>query len=477
MTDRREESENQSAQESEVTSNKDPEALDGEYIREEREGPADTSDAISSDTRPRVRIGMLVLLITFVGFGGWAAFAPLNGAAVAPGEVIVDSRNRVVQHLEGGVVSEIRVEDGDSVDQGETLLKLSDTQARSELNTVESQLWEVLGREARLLAERADADKIAFPETLTKRKDDPEIASIIEGQREVFEARRESLKGQIDIYEQQIQAQRVQMEGLQALVGNLDSRVGSYSEELEGWRDLFERELSDRLRINKMEREMMRLKGEKISTEAEVGKLDVKIGETRSQILVTRQDFIEKVATKLRETQERKADLQSRRVALQDKLNRLDITAPTAGRVVGLKVHTEGGVIKPGDTIMEIVPAEQVYAVQARVKPTDIDRIKENQLADIRLSAFNYQVAHVLEGKVVNISADALEEKQRNNNERYYEARIRLTDKGLNQLKAQDMYFVPGMPAEVMIKTGERTFLEYLLEPFTRLVQRAFREE
>lgn len=453
----------------------DETALPGEFVREKSDIDEAAAGAIATDYSRRIRIGIYILLVSVVGFGGWAAMAPLEGAAVAPGQVVVDSENRVVQHLEGGIISAIYTKDGERVEAGEPLIELSDTQARSQLDIVESQFWEMLGREARLRAERVGAEEISFPENLLEQQNRVDVSNIIEGQKVLFESRTESQEGQNRIYEQRIRALSQQMEGVKALNRNLEARISSYREELENWQELFEQELADRTRINEMQRELYRLQGEKSANDSQLAELDIKIGETRSELLVSRQTYAEEVAEQLREAQQTLADLRARRTALQDTLQRTTINAPATGSVVGMKVHTVGGIVRPGDTLLEIVPKDQQFAIQARVQVQDIDRVAIGQTADVRLSAFNQQMADIVEGTVVRVSADAFEDEK--SGERYYEARVTITEQGLETMSQQGMYQMPGMPAEVMIKTGERTMLQYLLEPISRMFSRAFREE
>lgn len=453
----------------------DESALPGEYTRERSDIDQKAANAIDTDYGKRIRAGVIVLLVTFVGFGGWAALAPLDGAAVAPGQVVVDSQNRVVQHLEGGIIAGLYISDGDQVEQGQPIIELSDTQARSELDIVESQLWETLGREARLRAERIGAEEITFPDLLLERQDQTEIGHILEGQKSLFESRTEAQEGQISIYKQRIGALTQQMQGLRALNSNLQSRINSFRRELRDWQELFEQELADRTRINEMERELYRLEGEKASNESQLAELEIKIGETRSELLVTRQNYAEEVSEQLREAQQQLADLKARQVALKDTLDRTTIIAPATGTVVGLKVHTVGGIVQPGDTLLEVVPEDQEYTIKSRVQTQDIDRVAIGQMADVRLSAFNQQLADVVEGRVVRLSADAFEDEQ--NGEMYYEARVAITESGQQVMDQQGMYLVPGMPAEVMIRTGERTLLQYLLDPVTRMFEKAMREE
>lgn len=443
--------------------------LPGDYSREEAQGPT-----VPTDYNRRIRAGLLIVLFTFVGLGGWAALAPLDGAVIAPGQVVVDGENRVVQHLEGGIVSALHVRDGHRVEEGQLLLALSDTRSRSELDVVESQLLETLGREARLRAERVGADEVEFPAALLEH-DTEGSNNIIRGQVSLFESRREALEGQIAIYEQRISALEQQKLGIRGLNTNLAARITSYRKELANWQALFEEELADRTRINEMERELYRLEGERATNDSTLAELEIKIGETRSELLVTRQNYAEEVSEQLREAQQSIADLSARRIALQDTLRRTRITAPATGIVVGLQMHTIGGVVRPGDTILSIVPEDQHYTVRARVQTPDIDRVKVGQKADVRLSAFNQQTHDIVLGELLHISADAFEDEK--TGERYYEARIGVTDEGWQTMSEQGMYLMSGMPADVMINTGKRTALQYLLDPVTRMLDRALREE
>lgn len=450
--------------------------LAAEYTRDSDQIDQKAMDSIPIGWGARVRIGIVVIVVTFVGFGGWAFFAPLDGAAIAEGSVVVESQNRAVQHLEGGIVAEIHVSDGDHVEKGQPLLVLSDTRARTDLSIVESELMEVLGQEARLLAERVGAQSIEFPKELMLELGEAKSVENIEvGQQGLFEARREGLEGRIEIFKQRIRAYQEQMVGLRSMNANLVSRIDSYEGELEDWQALFEQELADRTRINEMQRELFRLQGERDANKAQIAELTVKIGETKTEMLVARQDKAEQVSTQLREVQRNKADLLARRMALVDTLERTTLYAPATGTVVANKVHTVGGIISPGDVLMEVVPIDQEYVIKAKVQPQDIDRIAVGQIADLQLAAFNLQMAHVIEGEVKGISADTLTNEQ--SGESYYEARVKLTDMGQERMQEQGMFLVSGMPATVMIKTGERTLFQYLVEPVTRMFSRAFREE
>jgi len=430
---------------------------------------------IKSDYTPYTRFGLLVLFFVFGVLGTWSATAPLDSAAVAPGTVFVASNNRVVQHYEGGMVSEILVEEGKQVKKGQTLLKLSPTQAQAEISVIEARLNEVYGLEARLKAERKLSDKIEFPQALLSQSSNEDVREVLQGQKEVFNARRNSLNGELKIYDQRIDAMNEQINGLKSVIVTLEERIASYQLEVKDWEALFKEQYADKIRLQEMQRELSRLKGERGSNQSEIARLKVQIAEIQSQLILRKQQFREEVVSQLREVQSERVDLESRRIALADRLERVDITSPVDGVVNGLNVYTIGEVIQSGKTLMEIVPASKNYALKAKVMVTDIDKVIIGLIADVRFSAFNTQVTHVIEGEVYHVSADKFMDEQ--SGMEYFEAKVMLTDAGIEQMEKDGIFMLPGMPAEVMIKIGERTLLDYFTKPFANMFARSFNEE
>lgn len=421
------------------------------------------------------RFGLIVLLVVFGLLGGWAATAPLSSAAVAVGEVYVVSNNRVVQHYEGGIVSDIYVEEGSEVKEGQVILKLSSTQARAELDIIQSQLDEVLGYEARLRAEIRQLPKIEFPKSLVDNNAKESVQDIIEGQKAVFKARKEALDGELEIYRQRGLALKQQIIGLKKVSETIDSRIVSYEQEVRDWEALFAEQFADKIRLQEMKRELSRLKGEKGHSDSEIARLNVEILENQAQLLLRQQKFKEEVVSELRRAQTDKVDYESRKLSLVDRLDRITITAPVAGKVNGLTIFTVGSVVRSGETLMDIVPDSQDYAVKAKVMVTDIDKVHAGLIADVRFSAFNTQVTHVIEGEVFHVSADKFEEQ--GTGMKYFEVQVRVTQDGIKQMERDGIFLLPGMPAEVMIKTGERTLLGYFVKPFMNMFARSFNEE
>jgi epimerase transport system membrane fusion protein len=455
-------------------------ALEGEYIQKEdidsfKAEPKKDVPKIKSDHRGYTRLGLLVLFITFGLFGGWAAKAPLDSAAVAPGEVIVTSNNRVVEHYEGGIVQDVLVKDGDQVEQGQVLLRLSPTQAQAELDVINGRLIEVMGTEARLQAERKDKQKIDFPKSLTDAKQSEQLQEVLKGQDEVFKARKKALYSELRIYRQRIDALRQQINGLESQNKTLEERIKSYQAEVQDWEALFKEQFADKIRLQEMQRELSRLKGEKETNGSEIARLKVQISETESETVLRKRKFFEEVVSQLREVQGEKADLESRRIALIDRLDRIEITSPIAGTVNGLTIYTAGEVVSSGETLMEIVPNTKNYAIKAKVMTTDIDKVYVGLKADVRFSAFNTQITHVVEGEVVYVSADKFVDER--SDLEYFEARVVITPEGVKQMEEDGIFLLPGMPAETMIKIGERTLLAYFVKPFKDMFAKSFNEE
>lgn len=422
------------------------------------------------DWRGSRRLGVLLLLVAFGGFGGWALAANLAVAVVAPGKVAVASFTRSVQHYEGGIVSEIRVADGDRVEQGEVLLVLDDTHARSQLQLARNQYLLNRASEVRLSAELAESETLEFPPELHENES-RRVEEVIAVQRGLFFARRQALDGTLDTLEQQARQYREQREGLEALVEVNRQRIASLREEAEDLRSLFERGHGDRQRLRELERDMLELEGETAQQEANISRIEAQISENRLQRQVLRQEFHQQAGEELRESQAQVANAEERITALEDQVRRTLIRAPVAGTVVDLQLRSSGAVVAAGERVVDIVPADEGYVIEARVPVNEIDSLYPGQAARIRFSAFNQRLTHTVEGELVHLSADSLADETTGSE--YYRARIAVDD---TTPLPEEMRLVAGMPAEVMIKTGERTFASYLSKPLTDVLARAMRD-
>jgi epimerase transport system membrane fusion protein len=444
-------------------------------IRADAEKAVDSPAAAPPRTDDRFErwVGIGILLAGVGGFGAWAALAPIDSAAVAPGVVTVELNRKTVQHLEGGIVREILVREGDRVAPGDLLVRLDDTQALAQREIVRSQYLAGRALEARLVAERDGYREVVFPDDLLAAVDDPRVTEAIAGQQQVFAARAKTLSGETEVLAQRIEQLNEQIRGLEALSASKISRIASYQTEIKDFQKLFDKGLTDRLRLREMERLAAELEGERAEHQAAVAAARVKIGETRLEMVQLQRRQQTEVTQELRDVQAKLFDLRERMRALEDTVARTEVKAPVGGAVVGLAVHTVGGVVNPGGRILDIVPQDDRLIVEAHVSPNDADRVSSRLEAQLRFSAFNLRTTPTVAGRVVTVSGDRIADPA--TKESYYLARIEVTREGIEDLRGLSL--LPGMPVDVMIKTGERTFFEYLLKPLTDRVAKAFRED
>lgn len=415
--------------------------------------------------------GAAVLL--FAGTAGvWALTATLAGAVVASGQFVVVGNVKKVQHPTGGVVGELRVREGDRVEAGEVLIRLDDTITRANLQVVAKQLDELAARRARLVAERDRRDTVAIAPELAPRRREPAIAELIATERNQFDARRDAREGQKAQLARRIGQLEDEVVGLKAQQDARDRQAGLIAEELAGVRDLYAKNLVAISRKTALEREAAELDGEKGRLIAARAQAEGKIAEIRLQIIEIGDVLREAVMKELSEIQARIAELVERRVAAEDQLARVDIRAPSAGHVHQLAVHTVGGVISPAEPVLLIVPAEEALEVEARVNPPDIDQITPGQEAQVRIHAFNQRTTPQLAGRVTRIAADTSRDAQ--TGALFYTVRVAIAAGERARLAPQ--HIGAGMQADVLLRTEDRTPLQYLLKPLKDQIARAFRE-
>ncbi len=429
--------------------------------------------------RPVIWLGVLIVALGFGGFGVWAATAPLDSAVGAEGTIMVESNRQIVDHKEGGIVRAIKVEEGDRVAEGQPLIALDDTEAAAESAILRKQLDAALAREARLLAERDGEESIAFPDALTpdaftgRSANAVHLSQTLSGQRMQFLERRRSLEGQVAIQEERIRQLHDEIRGYEAQISSRERQIAILEDELEGLRVLHDGGHAPRTRILAMEREQAQLEGDIGADRAAIARTENGIGEAEMQITQLRQQKQEEVVAELQEVQDRLADLKEEYAVASDVLERREVRAPLSGVVQNLQVHTEGGVVQPGSEIMQVIPEDDRLVIEAQIAPEEIDRVLSGQPADVRMTALNPRTTPVLEGEVVNVSADRLEDP--NDGTAYYEALVEVPEEEIARLGGDSLR--AGMPAEVLIKAGERTLADYLLKPLSDAMSRGFIED
>lgn len=415
-----------------------------------------------------VAIGLLVF-----GFGGWAVFTELSGAVIAGGTVVVESSAKRVQHQEGGIVAEIDARNDDYVEAGQVLVKLDDTALRASLSIVETQLNESLAIEARLSAEISGKDQIDFPAELLARAADQHIAQILDAQRAALRARKDVRLGSIAQLNSQVLQLASQQAGLGLQKTAIEQQLEVVNSEYERLTALLKDNLVDRGRVNDLVLQQAQLTGQLGSTGASLDQTTATVTERQGMIKQVDAEFLSKALEDLQLLRQKIGELTQQKVAGEDRLRRVLLTAPQAGVVHESIVHTVGGVVAPGETLMMIVPTQDNLVIEVRLNPLDLDKVSVGQTVIIRIPGFNARVTPDLPARVQQIAPDLTRDPQTGVS--YFQARVVLDDDATKFLPGGET-LLPGMPAEAFIQTGNRTVLTYLLEPLGEQFRRAMRE-
>lgn len=418
--------------------------------------------------RPDIRfpalMGAAVVVVFFGVLGGWSVVAPLATAAMAAGEVMVESHRKTVQHLEGGIVDRILVREGDRVAAGQVLVRLDTTQAESALAQYAGQLDAQRALATRLATERDGLAEVAFPAALP--------AAVIDGQRRIFHTRKAMLEDQRAILARRIDQLAAQIDGDRRQLAALERQRALIADELEGALKLLDHGLIQRTRVLALQRDAAALDGRLGELESAVAAKQQAIGETQLSMVSLDSVRADEVARELREVETRIAELEQRVRANRDVLARQDIVAPVAGQVMDLRVFSARGVIAPAQPLMDIVPDRDDLWVTVRVSPTDVDVVRPGQPAQVMLSAFNQRILPPLPGRLVTLSADRLTDEK--TGQPYFTARIDLDSEAQPHLRG--ITLTPGMPVQAMIVTGEQTLFHYVLSPLRASLTRAMKE-
>jgi HlyD family secretion protein len=431
-----------------------------------------TPKAASADWRQPARFGYLIILMTFGVLGGWAAVAPLDRAVVASGTVTNEGSRKAVQHLEGGIINEVLVKEGQTVEEGEVLFRLQPTQARANADMIGAQRDAGLALRDRLVAELEQHQSVTFSSELMARQDNDLVSRLMRDQVKQFQERRATIDGQVGLYESKMRQLETEKEGLAIEKRSGEEQVGYINQELIGLRDLRAKDLIPVGRVMAMERERARLEGIIGRATADAAKAENAITESRLQINQLRQKFQEEVAAQLIDTRQKIADLNERSSVAQDVLKRQAILAPRAGVIQGLKVFTVGQVIRTGEPLAEIVPHDDKLVIHAQIPVTEIEHLRVGQAAEIRFPSFHSRKLPLLLGSIDHISRDRLIDEA--SRQPYFLGIV-----SINKINLPEDYrsrVLAGMPAEVIVATGERTALNYLVAPLTDSLRRSLRE-
>ncbi len=427
---------------------------------------------LPSNPRPAIFAGIVVLAIVVLGIGGWSASAPLSSGVIAPGVVIYEGRRQKVQHLEGGIVAEIHVREGSEVERGDVLFRLDTTQVQSRAARVRNLLFINEAQSARLMAEINQADDVTFPDSLVRDAELWGWNDILDRERAVFNERRRSLAGQIELLEAQAAQFMTEIEGLNVQEEAQVDQLELLSTEIADLSSLLANELVPRARVTSLEREAARLRGLNGEITARRARAYESISESRLQAEQLRQQFRQEVVSMMRETENDISDLREQLVAATDILTRTNIYAPESGRVQDVEISTVGSVIQPGQPLLEIAPIDDRLIVEARVAPQDIDSVSIGQLAEVRISALNLRMTPAVFGEVRSVSGDRVVDERAQ--AEYFLVQINISPEELEKLGGQRI--LAGMPTEVILPTGERTLINYLISPLTDAMRRGLLE-
>jgi membrane fusion protein, type I secretion system len=421
--------------------------------------------------RSAIIAGCVIVLVTFVGFGGWATTVHIASAAIGQGTIGVSLRRQTVQHLEGGIIADLRVVEGSYVKAGDLLIRLDDTKLRASYDLYRNQYLIGLGEKARLEAQRDDLPEITFPRALLA-EGDKDKDPVVRSQTNIFTQLKEYMRGQELIKREQEAQFLSEIDALQAQKAAEVQKLALVKEELVGVEELYNKGLEKKPRLLSLQRASAEIEGNIGQYAGRIAKARQSISELRAQLIDVKNKTMNDVVTQLRDTDGKLGDVTQRLRSAEDSLNRVEIRAPLAGYVVNLLYVTMGGVIEPGKPILELVPSDDLLLIETRFEPKDIDALRPGLPAEVTLLTFNRREFPTISGKLIMVSADALTDKA--NATPYYSGRVILDREVLERLP--DVRLVPGMPVQVMVKVGERTPLSYLLDPLQRSMHRALRE-
>jgi HlyD family secretion protein/epimerase transport system membrane fusion protein len=433
---------------------------------------ARSNKAVPTSPWPIVAMGVTTIVLFFGVLGGWAATAPLASAVQASGNLIVSGDNKVVQHLDGGIIREILVKNGDKVTEGQVLIRVDDVQAKASVDLIRSQYLSLLAVEARLRAERDETKEVTFPQALLDASAQPGVQAMIEGQNNLFTERKRTLDGQVSVLQQRIKQLKQQIGGAAMQQQAQDEQLKLIQDELDSAMQLYAKGYVPKTRILELQRTVAALSGESGAYKSSKASTQQAIGEAELQILQLQKERLSEVTQNLSDTQDKINAMTERLHAAEDVLKRTVITAPASGTVLNLAANTIGGVIAPGGKILEIVPGNLPLLIEAAVRPEDIAEIRPGLVTEIRLTAYNQRSTGIIHGTVTEVSADRIVTQQ--DPRGHFEIKAQITD-DLSQLP--EVEIVPGMPAILSIPIQERTVLEYIIGPLTDYIASGMREK
>ncbi|WP_426534637.1 HlyD family type I secretion periplasmic adaptor subunit [Bradyrhizobium sp. McL0615] len=435
-------------------------------------------DSLPRSTKLPTVGGALIMAVVLMGFGVWGNMAPIAGAVVASGVFVVTGQNKIVQHLEGGMIREIYVREGDTVEAGQMLLELDDTAARAELQRLFLRRIRLTAIDARLQAEMREENDVTWPpEVVQSQANSPEVKEIVDSQQMAFTARRNNLNSDVKSIQESISALDERIRGSRVQLDAVHRQIVLLDEEIATKDKLVQAGLVRKPELMVLQRSKANLEGEVGRIMGDIGDAKERIARAVEQINGVRKTAIKTAVEQMHEVRGELADVRERMLSAKGILDRVRVTAPVSGVVVKLRYHTQGGVVEPGKNIMELLPLKDELIIEARLRPQDIDSVKHGQTAMVRLTALNQRITPMISADVIYLSADTLADEKKSQQvgpTDIYLVRVKLN--GEESRNIPGFSPTPGMPAEVYIKTSERTFFQYIVRPIHDSMMRAFRE-
>ena len=439
--------------------------------------PYDAGNSLAPDqrARPTILLGLVLMIVLFGIVGLWAAIVPLEAGAIAPGRVMSESNKKDIQHLEGGIIKEILVKDGDTVKTGDVLVRMDATTAKARSDQVLGQYLAAKATESRLLAERDNKPTITFPDEYIKQESlNPKVKDALETQRRLFTTRREALAGQISVLNQKASQSGDEIRGLREQENAATTQIGLLNQEIATVQGLLASGNALRPRLLNLQRQQADLAGQRGNAQAMISRANQTINESKTAILNVKNDTLNKIVAELKDTQVQLSSLEEQARSTSDVARRVEVTAPSNGTITALNIHTIGGVVQPGTVLMSLIPSDDRLIVEAHVSPQDVDVVHAGLKAQVRLTAFKSRYLHPVVGKIITISADRVDDKY--TNESYYLARVEIEPGELASL-GKNIKLTSGMPADVLIVTGTRTMLSYIMRPIRESFGHAFHDQ
>ena len=429
--------------------------------------------SLPTSTSRSIMFGFVLIGLTVGGFGIWASTVPLASAIVANGQVVVASKRKTIQHPTGGAVRSIKVADGQHVNEGDVLIELEDADALERYTRGRDSYYLALATEARMQAEIAELPEPQYSEELIKAsKQDPAIKNLVEGQRQLYTARQTEMHGQLSMIEQQHEQLKNELHALEADRRAARQQMDMSQKELDVVDELYKKGYTTRTRVFSLNRDISQLSGNSERTSAMIARARASLMESELKLMQAKNQIKAQVSSDLREVQAKIPNLREQYRAAQESYEHMTIRAPAAGTVLAPHLMTVGAVVRPGETILEIVPHDDHLMVEVQIHPSDVDSVKVGLPTEVRLTGLSQRKYPAINGRVVYVSADSLQDPR--TNATYFVAHVDISPSEIHRLAPEIVQ--PGMPSTVMIQTGERTALAYLTQPLRDSINKAWRE-